>query len=170
MQTIIKPAKDVLIPNSYLGNDFTKVKVGAIGNKERPRTIYIQISFWITIKDEFSNLNNKEIHRLIEKEINESYNNQVRKSVSNNKVFPFPDDNIFIKHIPDNLNYNNKRNYVCIELYLHTINISNKDENWFLSSKLEEGLYAEAKEIAKKLVEEDFYKGKKSFNIFKKSS
>ena len=85
-----------------------------------------------------------------------------------NKYFPLESENIFIKNIPENLNYNGKRNYVSIELYLHTLNIKS-EEKLPLSQKKNTELFDECMRLSDIISKSDVLSNSKVFTIYNKS-
>jgi hypothetical protein len=171
MKTTTRAARELMVPNNELSNNKVKVKIGATEKRDAPSTIYVQVSFWTKPNDNHSNLTNNELHSILEQNITLAFDDNVKHCLYNNLFFPRPKDNIFIKNIPDNLNYNKKRNYVCLELYLHTINIekSKFEDAYPLNSKKDKRLYNAALDIANKFISHDFFEGKLDFEIYQSS-
>jgi len=136
-----------------------KVQIGAMENKESPKTIYISIGFWTKPIDKMNNARS-----ILKKEILDCYKFIDDGQLKLNPAFPKKDDNIFIVNMPDNFNYNEKRNYINMELYLHTSNIS-RDGRMSLSPKKENGLYNAALNIAEAFVTSDLMMERKGFEI-----
>ena len=137
-----RSAREIKVKRSELSNNNVKVQIGAMENKESPKTIYISIGFWTKPIDKMNNARS-----ILKKEILDCYKFIDDGQLKLNPAFPKKDDNIFIVNMPDNFNYNEKRNYINMELYLHTSNISG-DGRMSLSPKKENGLYNAALYIA----------------------
>lgn len=168
-KVIERAARELSVPSEELNNSKVKMKVGATEKRNAPSTIYIQISFWTTPSKEHLEDSNKELHSILEDNINSAYAEFVEPLLKENFFFTKPKENITIWNIPDNLNYNSKRNYISLELYLHTLNTSSS-ENYALHYKKDRRLYEAALEISNNFVSSDFFQGKKGFDIFKTAS
>ena len=67
-----------------------------------------------------------------------------------------------------NINYNNKRNFISLELYLHTLNVS--EENKIpLSNKKNTEIFDEAVRISNTIGDSSILSSGNEFNVFKKS-
>lgn len=166
----VRAAREIKVSDSELINKKIKVKVGASEKRDAPTTIYIQMSFWVKPKEEFENLNSQELYKKIEKSIDYAYKDQIKNILEESEVFVRPKDNIIIKDIPENINYNSKRNYISIEFYLHTLNCDNNEQKYPLTKKGNNLLYKSAVEITNTFLKDGFFKDEKDFMIFKKSS
>ena len=170
-KVIERAARELAVPPLELKNSNVKVKIGATEKRDAPTTIYIQISFWTRPNEEHRSLGNSELHKLIEKNINTCYKEKVAPELGHHFYFTRPKDNITIWNIPENLNYNNKRNYISLELYLHTLNSQNvQDDDYPLHSKKDRRLYEAALDIANVFITTDFFKGECDFEIYKTAS
>ena len=97
------------------------------------------------------------------------YGDEASEKILGNAFSLREKENIFIKNIPDNLNYNSKRNFISIELYLHTSNLFN--ENKFpLSVKKDTRLFDEAVKISNIIGEAGILNNQSMFEIQKKST
>lgn len=172
MKVTTRAARELLVPPLELSNESVKVKIGATEKRDAPSTIYVQISFWTKPQPEHAELSNDELHKILEQNITEAYNKQVKDKLQNNTFFTRPKENIFIKNVPDNLNYNSKRNYISLELYLHTLNTAARpqEDTYPLNSKKDRRLYEAALEVANVFVEHEFFQSEMDFQIFKTSS
>ena len=68
----------------------------------------------------------------------------------------------------NNLNYNTKRNFISVELYLHTCNLFNSDK-LPLSIKKNTKLYDEAVRISNIIGDSEIIQGNSIFEVQKKS-
>lgn len=170
-KAVERAARELSVPSMELKNSNVKVKIGATEKRDAPTTIYIQISFWTKPKTEQIDLCNLELHKLLEHTINQCYKKTVSPALVQHFYFTRPKDNITIWNIPENLNYNNKRNYISLELYLHTLNTrSDISCDYPLHSKKDRRLYEAAVEIANLFVSCDFFQGQENFEIHKSAS
>ncbi len=168
MSDIKKTAREIKISSKLLGNDNINVKVGTVENRECPDTIYVFASFWLEPTKKYKTESQQSLKNILDKELSKIYTKDLKKDLINNKFFPIEKENIFIKNIPENFNYNNKRNYISVELYLHTINI-NSDSKLPINSKKNTVLFDEAVKISKKIVNSEVFTGSKYFTVHKKS-
>lgn len=153
-----------------LDNPKVKVKIGATEKRDAPTTIYIQVSFWTKPSNEHIGASNQQLHRLIERNINKAYKNSAALELDKHFFFTKPKENITIWNIPDNLNYNSKRNYISLELYLHTINADKEVDNYPLHSKKDRRLYEAALDVANVFAGSEFFNGEGDFQMFKTAS
>jgi hypothetical protein len=164
-----RTAREIKISDKLLGNNNISVKVGTVENREAPDTIYIFASFWLEPKDNYKNKDQKTLKDLLDKELSKIYSHNLKKELAKNKFFPRETENIFIKNIPENFNYNNKRNYISVELYLHTCNINNPVKIP-ISPKKNTELFDETVRLSKIMSKSDVFTNSKCFTIYKKSS
>jgi len=171
MKVTTRAARELVVPTLELSNSNVKVKIGATEKRDAPSTIYVQVSFWAKPQDEHLELSNEKLHKLLEQNITEAFNDKVKKELDYHFYFTRPKDNIFIKNVPDNLNYNKKRNYISLELYLHTLNTDpGVTEDFYpLNSKKDRRLYEAALYVANQFISHDFFQGNMDFQIFKTS-
>lgn len=171
MKVTTRAARELTIPSLELVNENVKVKIGATEKRDAPSTIYIQISFWTQPKENLLELSNEELHEILDANITQVFNENVKEYLKSNFYFTRPKDNIFIKNVPDNLNYNQKRNYISLDLYLHTLNLNKGplEEKYPLNSKKDKRLYEAALCIVNKFIEHKFFDGEMDFKIFKTS-
>ena len=172
-----RTGKEIKIDGAIFNNDSLKFKVGAIFNKQKPETIYIECSFWIDIKDrqlpsendKYSFYDyNKDISKKLSSQLRGIYRKDLKALLKENEIFPNYLENIFIYDYPDNINYNKKRSFVSLELSLHTINLDeNIKESYPLTNKGETILLNEAKKVCQLMSDSDLLKGKKEFKIYR---
>lgn len=172
-----RTGKEIKIDGSYFGNEKLKFKIGACFQKQRPETIYIELGFWLDIKEKhFSHESDKysfldydyEISKKLTNYIRKIYREDLKVFLSNNKIFPNYLENIFVYDFPENINYNNKRSFVSIELNLHTINSStNNTKSYPLSEKDDDTLLKEAFKVCEIISKSDLLMNKTEFNIYK---
>lgn len=171
MKVTTRAARELVVPMLELTNKNVKVKIGATEKRDAPSTIYIQISFWTQPHENLLELSNEELHEKLDSNIIQVFNENVKQHLKDNFYFTRPKDNIFIKNVPDNLNYNQKRNYISLDLYLHTLNINKSllEETYPLNSKKDRRLYEAALCVVNKFIEHKFFDGEMDFKIFKTS-
>lgn len=164
-----RTAREIKVADKLLSNKNINVKVGTVENREAPETIYIFISFWLQPKKEFKLKDQEYLKNILDKELSKIYSNDLKGQLEKSLLFPKEKENIFIKNIPDNLNYNTKRNFISLELYLHTCNLFAQDKIP-LSVKKDTQLYDEAVRISNIIGNSDIIKGNSLFEIQKKST
>lgn len=172
-----RTGKEIKIDGSVFNNDSLKFKVGAVFDKQKPETIYIECGFWIDIKerqspseiDKYSFYDyNADISNRLSSQLRGIYRKDLKELLTNNKIFPDYLENIFIYDYPENINYNRKRSFVSLEISLHTINTENNiNEAYPLSDKSETRLLDEAKKVCQIISDSDLLKGKTDFKIYK---
>jgi len=154
-----RTAREIKVKSSELSNDNVSVHIGAMENRESPSTIYISMGFWTRPMDMMTNAREK-----LQREIGDCYRKIESNNIRVNPHFPDKNNNIFIVNMPDNFNYNEKRNYINIELYLHTSNIRSKTKIP-LNSKKNNTLYESALSVAEAFVSSELMMDKKGFEI-----
>lgn len=164
-----RTAREIKIDSSKLYNKNLNIKIGTVENREAPETIYIFTSFWLEPTKIYENKDQKTLKELLEKELNKVYSNSLYKNLKDNKYFPLEKENIFIKNIPENLNYNGKRNYVSIELYLHTSNI-NSEYKLPLNQKKNTELFDECVRLSNEISKSEVFLNSKFFDVYSKSN
>lgn len=163
-----RTAREIKVNDKLITSKNINVKVGTVENRDAPETIYIFISFWLQPKEEFLLKDQDYLKGILNKELGDIYQNNLKKELVNNPFFPKEKENIFIKNIPDNLNYNSKRNFISIELYLHTCNLFSPTKIP-LSIKKNTDLFSEAVRISNIVGDSEIIKGNSLFEIQKKS-
>lgn len=163
-----RTAREIKVASSLLLSKNVNVKIGTVENRESPETIYIFISFWLQPKDEFKTKEQSFLRHSLVRDLGRIYTEKLRPELIKNSFFPKEKENIFIKNIPDNLNYNAKRNFISIELYLHTSNLLLNDK-LPLNNKKNTKLFMEAVRLSNLICESDIIKGTTMFEIQKKS-
>lgn len=163
-----RTAREIKISDKLLSNKNINVKIGTVENREAPETIYVFISFWLQPKAEYKSKEQEYLKSILDKELGQIYSVQLKPELISNKFFPKEKENIYIKNIPDNLNYNTKRNFISIELYLHTCNLF-EEEKLPLSAKKNTRLFDEAVRISNIIGDSEIIKGNSLFEIQKKS-
>jgi hypothetical protein len=163
-----RTAREIKIDASKLSNKNINIKIGTVENRESPETIYIFASFWLEPTKEYENKDQKTLKEILERELHKIYSNSLSTELKGNTYFPLESENIFIKNIPENLNYNRKRNYVSIELYLHTLNIKS-EEKLPLSQKKNTELFDECMRLSDIISKSDVLSNSKVFTIYSKS-
>jgi len=169
-----RPGREIKVENSLIGNDNVTVRIGTTDNKNCPQTVYILVTFWVDIKNktrkiETLNFDNY-ISKMYSKEIKKIKSFYLQNTLTNNPLFPFYYDNIFVADYPDNINYNNKRSFTTIELTLHTSNCLTevKATNPLpLKNKDNSVLFDELIKVAKVICDTPLLRGKCDFKIFK---
>jgi len=167
MENKIRTAREIKMDDNFLKDVNLNVKIGAAEKRNRPETIYIEISFWIKNTSELTD--NNYLRKKLRRDLKSIYTEILHDKLVDNFYFPNHDENLFIINIPDNINYNDKKNFVSIELYLHTINNKVKDSiSYPLSKKKNTELYSEALMIAEKMCSSNVLNGEYEFSISKK--
>lgn len=164
-----RTAREIKIETNKLSNKNINIKVGTVENREAPETIYIFASFWLEPTKDYENKDQKSLKELLERELHKIYSNNLSKELKSNKYFPLENENIFIKNIPENLNYNGKRNYVSVELYLHTLNIDSQDK-LPLSQKKNTELFDECMRFSDIISQSEIFSNSKFFKVYSKSN
>lgn len=171
-----RPGKKIRINSKLIKNPNVSVEIGTVDNKNRPKTIYLNISFWVDIKDRANKESDPNFDRNISKDFSRHlkniYKNDLFGTLHNNDLFPFYFENIFSFDFPENLNYNEKKSFVNIELHLHTINntIRSLNPNDFrpLRNDLKNPFFSELIKVANIVGESDLLSGRENFIIYKK--
>lgn len=163
-----RTAREIKVNNDLLDNKKINVKIGTVENREAPETIYIFISFWAKPTDILIDKPQNYLKEILNKELGSIYKTNLKSQLKTNKYFTNEKDNIYIKNIPENINYNNKRNFISLELYLHTLNIKS-GRKIPLSKKRNTELFDEALRITNIIGNSNILSEKKEFKIFKKS-
>lgn len=163
-----RTAREIKVNDKLISNKNINIKIGTVENREAPETIYIFISFWLQPKEEFKSQEQEYLKKALGKELGQIYDISLKPELDNNLFFPKEKENIYIKNIPDNLNYNAKRNFISIELYLHTCNLFGQNK-LPLSVKKNTSLYDEAVRLSNIIGNSEIIKGNSLFEIQKKS-
>ena len=163
-----RPGKEIKIKDEFCENKNTSAKLGTLDNKNCPETVYLLLSFWVDIKTEKDNVENYDyiISKKFERELKKIYNKNLYEVLNKNKYFPYPFENIYVYDFPSNLNYNEKKSFVSIELNLHTINCDKKN-NYPLKNDKQNELFNELIKIYNIIENSDLLLGKSGFNIYK---
>lgn len=164
-----RTAREIKVADKLLTNKNINVKIGTVENRDAPETIYIFISFWLQPKKDFKSKDQEYLKNILAKELGQIYDTSLVNTLNKHPLFPKEKENIFIKNIPDNLNYNSKRNFISIELYLHTSNLF-EQVKLPLSAKKNTQLYDEAVRISNIIGEAEIIKGNSLFEVQKKSN
>lgn len=164
-----KTAREIKVDSKLLANKNINVKIGTVENREAPETIYIFMSFWLKPKTKYQSEDSEGLKNLLNKELQKIYNNSLKPLLEKNNIFPREKENIFIINIPDNFNYNQKKNFISIELYLHTCNIF-KQTKLPISNKKNTELFDEAIKLTNIISSTDILKSKSMFDISKTSA
>lgn len=163
-----RTAREIKVEGSLINNKNINVKIGTVENRDAPETVYIFISFWAKPVEELLDESQDVLKDMLNKRLSDIYKNELREKLKNSQYFTNEKDNIYIKNIPENINYNNKRNFISLELYLHTINI-HEDKKIPISNKKNTGIFDEAVKMANIIGDSDFLLNQDEFEIFKKS-
>lgn len=163
-----RTAREIKVDGSLIKNKNINVKIGTVENRDSPDTIYIFISFWAKPIEDLLDESQDILKDILNKRLSDIYKNELRDKLKNNQYFTNEKDNIYIKNIPENINYNNKRNFISLELYLHTLNI-HEDKKIPISNKKNTGIFDEAVNIANIIGNSEFLFNQEEFEIFKKS-
>jgi hypothetical protein len=163
-----RTAREIKVSADSLDNKNINVKIGTVENREAPETIYIFISFWAKPTKELENEPQVFLKEILNKKLSAIYRKDLKSHLKKNDYFTNEEDNIYIKNIPENINYNNKRNFISIELYLHTLNIE-EGNKIPLSNKKNTELYDEALKISNIIGNSSLLSDETEFKIYKKS-
>ena len=163
-----RTAREIKVEDSLLNNKDINVKIGTVENRDAPETIYIFISFWAKPVEGMLDEHQDVLKGILNNNLSDIYKNELKDYLKNNQYFTSEKDNIYIKNIPENINYNNKRNFISLELYLHTSNIHD-DKKLPISNKKNTALFDEAVKIANILGDSKLLSDAEDFEIFKKS-
>lgn len=163
-----RTAREIKVEDELLNNKDINVKVGTVENRDAPETVYIFISFWAKPVDELLGEHQDVLKDILNNNLNRIYRNELKDHLKSSKYFTSEKENIYIKNIPENINYNNKRNFISLELYLHTLNIR-EDKKLPLSNKKNTGIFDEAVKIANLIGDSHLLSKGDEFEIFKKS-
>jgi len=164
-----RPGREIKIDGARFNNPNISFKIGTAEDKNRPSTVYINVTFWVDIKNREDTSDNfdKNISKKYSKELKDIYKVHLKSLLENNKIFPLYYDNIYIYEFPENLNYNSKRSFTSIELNLHTANCLDRDCNYSLKDKPDNELFLEMIKISKIIAKTDLLKDKSDFSIHK---
>lgn len=164
-----RTAREIKVSDKIITNKNINVKIGTVENRDAPETIYVFISFWLQPKKEFKDKEQEFLKSALEKELGFIYSEKLKPLLVKSKIFPKENENIYIKNIPDNLNYNDKRNFISIELYLHTCNII-QEEKMPLSAKKNTEMFNEAVLLSNLIGDSKILNNQSMFEIQKKSA
>ena len=164
-----RPGREIKIDGAKFNNPNISFKLGTAEDKNRPNTVYVNVTFWVDIKDRENLYDDfdKTISKKYSKELKDIYKIHLKSLLENNKIFPLYYDNIYIYEFPENLNYNSKKSFTSIEINLHTANCLSKDCDYSLKDKDDSELFNEMIKIAKIISKTDLLKGKLDFSIHK---
>ena len=163
-----RTAREIKVDDSLLQNNNINVKVGTVENRDAPETVYIFVSFWARPSVHLHKESQDVLKGVLNANLSSIYNKELKPYLKNNEYFTSERDNIYIKNIPENINYNKKRNFISLELYLHTLNV-NGDKKIPLSNKKNTEIYDEAVKIANIIGNSPLLSDGDEFEIFKKS-
>ena len=156
-----RTAREIIVKNELINNKQINVRVGTAENRDYPQTVYISTSFWIRPINEIGD------RKFLEQSFKNFFNGSLNKFLASNYFFPHNKENIYIYNIPENFNYNNKYNFISIEVYLHTLNIYSENKIP-LNAKKNTNLFEECLKISNfvgdelKKLESTFYVKKSS--------
>jgi hypothetical protein len=160
-----RTAREIMIKTEFLSNKQINVKIGTVENRDFPQTIYINVSFWIKPKNILNKINDE--RKNLEENLKNILNNKLIIFLNNNYFFPFEKDNIYIYNIPENFNYNDKSNFISLEIYLHTLNVKS-EKKYPLNAKKNTELFEECVRISN-FIGNDLKKLENNFYIKKNS-
>lgn len=159
-----KTAREIKVDAGLLANKNINVKIGTVENREAPETIYIFMSFWLKPKTKYKSEDAIQLKNILNRELQKIYSSSLKPILEKNNIFPREKENIFIVNIPDNFNYNQKKNFISVELYLHTCNVYGHTK-LPISNKKNTQLFSEAVKITNIIASSDILKGKSMFDI-----
>lgn len=146
-------------------NNNVSLSISSVDRCQNPKTICVTISFWVSPinkGDEKPFILKKKLHDMIRS----CYDIVKKNRLIGNHIFPIEKKNIFIINIPMNFNYNNKKNFISVELYMHTLNVLGVNK---LPYRPEVGnqIYDEAMSIGKDIISMDVFSNNYEFQISK---
>lgn len=156
-----RTAREIAVKSEFLNNKQINVKIGTVENRDFPQTIYINISFWIKPKNKSGE------REFLEGKLKNILTNKLTNLLEGNYFFPYDKENIYIYNIPENFNYNNKYNFISLEIYLHTLNIKS-EKKYPLNAKKNTQLFEECVKISN-FVGDDLMKINNNFYVGKNS-
>jgi hypothetical protein len=159
-----RTSREIKVRPDELRSNNVSVKIGAMDKKEAPPTIYLSFSFWTKPNGPISN--GKVQRTNLESEIRKCYEKVNKEVIRDNEMFSYAKRNIFIVNIPENFNYNEKKNYVSFELYLHTANV-NKRDKFPLNSKKGNKLYEQAVTVANSFLSNSLFLNQSEYEVCK---
>ena len=167
-KTSKRTARDIKVDKILLTNKNINVRIGTVENRDCPETVYAYISFWINPKKTLENKSQDFLKRKLQIEFKKIYDLKLKSKLSSSYYFTNEKENIYIAEIPENFNYNNKKNFISIELHLHTLNTKpfNKIP---LSNKKNTRLFTEVIKIVEIIGNSRVLKGNSGFEIKNKS-
>ncbi len=151
-------AREIKVKKSELSNDNVSVHIGAMEQKGGPSTIYVSMGFWTRPTEKMIGA-----RAALMREIDACYRS-VEEGMEDEEAFPDKDNNIFIVNMPENFAYNEKRNYVNLELYLHTRNVG-KVEKVPLIARKENMLYGAALRVAEGFLGSELMRDGRGFEV-----
>lgn len=163
-----RTAREIKVSDNLLKNKNINVKIGTVENRDAPETVYIFISFWAKPSKNICREPQDFLKETLSIKLGDLYKNELRNYLKISDYFTNEKDNIYIKNIPENINYNDKRNFISLELYLHTLNVDSNNKVP-LSNKKNTEIFDEAIKIANMIGNSPFLLGDEEFKIFKKS-
>jgi hypothetical protein len=163
-----RTAREIKVADTLLTNNNINVKIGTVENRDAPETVYIFVSFWAKPVEKLSKESQERLKDILNKGLEDLYQKDLKKVLKDNKYFTNERSNIYIKNIPENINYNNKRNFISLELYLHTLNI-HEERKLPLSNKKNAEIFEEALNLVNIIGDSPLLSKGKEFHIFNKS-
>ena len=166
----IQPCKtSQRIRREILLEDFTNFTavVGTMDSKECPETVYITITFWVDYKTK-GELTPKETKKYLEECLNRDFKVVLNETIKNSQCFIELKDIVFIINVPESINTTEKRNFVSMEIFLHTTNIIS-EHKIPLDKKNDTFLFDNCINVIKHLSNTETLSGNGLFNINKKS-
>jgi hypothetical protein len=171
-----RPGKKIKINPKLVRNQNVSVEIGTVDNKNHPKTIYLNVSFWVDIKDRSKEMDDPNFDRNVSKDftrlLKNIYRNDLFECLNNNELFPYYFENIFSFDFPENLNYNEKKSFVNIEIHLHTVNNKINSKNICdykpLRNETKNPFFSELVKIANIVADSSLLSGNENFIIYKK--
>ena len=155
-----RTAREINVNEKRINNKNINVKIGTVENRDCPETIYINIAFWIK-----PTKNQKKSRESLEQSLKLITDKRVNTFLKKSLFFPMVNNNIYICNIPQNFNYNNKYNFVSMELNFSTLNIY-PNKKYPLSIKKDTDLFDECVNFSN-FVGERLVKLEKKYDIRK---
>jgi hypothetical protein len=154
-----RTAKEIDIKQNELSNDNVRVQIGMVEQQDSPTTICISMGFWTKPTEPMENAG-----AILHDKIEACYDAVYTSCLSDNVVFPQPEENIFIVNMPESFAYNEKKNYVKVELYAHTLNVDSTNNVPLVASN-DNVIYTTALNVAEAFISSDLLSGQDGFEI-----
>lgn len=166
---IERPGRQIKLGAEITGNKNISVTIGTTEDKNRPSTVYLTASFWVDLKDRMPGCAeyDRQVSKTFSKALRSIYINTVKPILIDSTVFPHFYENIYTFDFPENLNYNNKRSFVSIDLHIHTCNSNKKNPPLGLKNKAGTEIYDQLVQVVQAICSSPLLKGELEFSVHK---